>query len=268
LHLNLSQKGGNPNHFYGFGQDGNGLQVRGSCVKTFYMHVLQSPSTITSDWREILESEFSKPYMCELAAEIKRERLSGTPIYPPKNLVFNAFNYTPYTQTKVVIMGQDPYHGEGQAHGLSFSVPNGVKPPPSLKNIFKEVESDIGKAVTLQGGNLESWAKQGVLLLNATLTVRKGAPRSHFGKGWETFTDRVVELLLQREQPVIFLLWGKSAKEKVENVFHRVPSTASSYLTASHPSPYSAHAGFFGCKHFSQANAFLEKNALTPIIWT
>ncbi|MGE0670996.1 MAG: uracil-DNA glycosylase, partial [Parachlamydiales bacterium] len=166
---------------------------------------------------------------------------------------------------KVVIMGQDPYHGVGQAHGLSFSVPCGVRCPPSLKNIFAELKDDLNIPIS-QDGCLSKWAKQGVLLLNATLTVRAGEPRSHYGKGWERFTDAIVSKLIQRDDPIVFILWGKSAQEKCENILQH-EKKGHAVLTAAHPSPYSAHSGFFGCRHFSKTNKFLEKWGKAPIDW-
>ncbi len=217
------------------------------------------PPQIEEKWGRLLEGEFAQPYMERLREFLKAERASPLPIYPPSGLVFNAFVQTPFDKVRVVIMGQDPYHGPGQAHGLCFSVPPGVEPPPSLKNIFKELNSDLGVPIP-STGCLLPWAQQGVLLLNATLTVREGQAGSHHGKGWEQFTDAVVRLLVEREEPVIFVLWGKSAQTKCQHVMqdshHKV-------LKAAHPSPLSAHAGFFGCRHFSQINALLK----SPISW-
>jgi uracil-DNA glycosylase len=217
---------------------------------------------IEKSWHERLREEISKPYVAELKEFLAKECRKGVLVYPPEPLVFLAFSETPYEKVKVVIMGQDPYHGAGQAHGLSFSVPCGITPPPSLKNIFKEIHQDLGVPIPQQGC-LSHWAKQGVLLLNATLTVRAGEPRSHYGKGWERFTDTVIDQLVQREDPLVFMLWGKSAKEKclkVEGTHHAI-------LQAAHPSPYSAD-GFFGCRHFSKANAFLQKWGKAPIDWS
>lgn len=199
--------------------------------------------------------------MTRLAAFVKKARSTGAPIYPPEELEFNAFYQTPFDQVKVVIVGQDPYHGPGQAHGLCFSVPKGVPAPPSLQNIFKELESDLQLPIPSHGCLL-SWAKQGVLLLNATLTVSGGAPMSHHGQGWEQFTDAVIEKLNERPNPIVFLLWGKSAQEKGKFLHspHKI-------LKAPHPSPFSAHQGFFGCRHFSQTNSFLEQIGKQPIDW-
>ncbi|HEX2580149.1 MAG TPA: uracil-DNA glycosylase, partial [Rhabdochlamydiaceae bacterium] len=218
-----------------------------------------------ASWLDRLGSEFEKPYMRKLEAFLAEEHHSGAVVYPPFKQVFNAFCQTPFEKVQVVIIGQDPYHGPGQAHGLSFSVPKGVPPPPSLLNIYKELKSDLGLKIPTSGCLL-SWAKQGVFLLNATLTVRAGQPRSHYGQGWEVFTDRVVQLLCERKDPLVFLLWGKSALEKFQ---HLEASGASGHLvlTAPHPSPLSAHAGFLGCRHFSKTNAFLQKLGKQPIDW-
>ncbi len=215
-----------------------------------------------ASWLERLEEEFHKPYMKQLEAFLKSER--DAEVYPPVEQIFNAFCFTPFDQVKVVIMGQDPYHGSGQAHGLSFSVPKGVAVPPSLQNIFKEIKSDLGIEPPPHG-SLVGWAKQGVLLLNATLTVRANEPKSHFGRGWETFTDRVVELLCEKKEAIVFLLWGKSAYDK----FGQVAEKAKHHwvLTAPHPSPFSAHTGFLGCRHFSKTNEFLTKMGIAPIDW-
>lgn len=218
---------------------------------------------MNASWLERLESEFEKPYMKGLEAFLAREMESGAVVYPPYELVFNAFCQTSFEDVKVVIMGQDPYHGAGQAHGLSFSVMKGVPPPPSLVNIFKELKSDLGVAVPSHGC-LEEWAKQGVMMLNATLTVRAGEPKSHFGMGWETFTDRVVQLLCERKDPMVFLLWGKSAYDKFQ---HCKGAAHHCVLAAPHPSPFSAYSGFLGCKHFSKANEFLTKVGKKPINW-
>jgi len=221
------------------------------------------PFELEPSWKKALSHELSQPYVTELAAFVQRERSQGT-IYPPKELVFNAFWKTPYDQVKVVIMGQDPYHGPGQAHGLSFSVPIGVPPPPSLQNIYKELETDLSIPIA-QHGCLISWASQGVLLLNATLTVRQAVPMSHHGKGWERFTDAVIAKLCEREAPLVLVLWGKSAQEKCQHLkfihgHHLILKTA-------HPSPFSARQGFFGCRHFSQINSFLKEKGQTPIDW-
>jgi len=212
-------------------------------------------------WHEKLKNEIAKPYVANLKEFLSQEQQRGAVVYPPEPLVFHAFAETPYEKVKVVIVGQDPYHGAGQAHGLSFSVPCGITAPPSLKNIFKELRDDLGVTMPYHGC-LDSWARQGVLLLNATLTVRAGEPRSHYGKGWEQFTDAVIDIMVQREDPVVFMLWGKSAQEKGG----KVVGTRHAVLQAAHPSPYSVDR-FFGCRHFSKANAFLEKWGKSPINW-
>lgn len=224
------------------------------------------PMTLEPSWHAVLKEELAKPYVAELKAFLQEEKERGSIIYPPEELVFNAFRETPFAHVKVVIMGQDPYHGKGQAHGLSFSVLPGITPPPSLKNIYKELREDVGIPEPTHGCLL-SWAKQGVLLLNATLTVRAGEPKSHHGRGWERFTDAVIEKLYEREDPIVFVLWGKSAAEKVERVIHgrKGPHAV---LLAPHPSPYSVHSGFFGCKHFSKINAYLDSWGKPPIHWT
>ncbi len=211
-------------------------------------------------WFAELKDELSLPYMEELEEFVSLEREAYV-VYPPKELVFSAFDYTPFDQVKVVIVGQDPYHGRGQAHGLSFSVPPGVKIPPSLKNIFKEIKEDLGVPLS-SSGCLIPLAKQGVFLLNATLTVRDSEPKSHYGKGWERFTDAVIDKLIQREDPMVFLLWGKSAEEKGR----RIDSSLHKVLIAAHPSPYSAK-GFFGHHHFSKTNEFLLEFGKQPINW-
>lgn len=217
-------------------------------------------------WQTVLQEELNQPYLIDLAAFVEKEyATASTPVYPPKDLIFNALLQTPFDQVKVVLMGQDPYHGSGQAHGLSFSVPIGVRPPPSLQNIFQELINDV-QLLKPTTGCLLPWAQQGVLLLNATLTVRKGDPLSHHGKGWERFTDAIVKKLAEREKPLIFVLWGKSAQDKCRFL----PGAEKSphvILTAAHPSPYSAHNGFFGCKHFSKINDLLLKQGQTPINW-
>ncbi len=223
------------------------------------------PPQLEESWKDALQEEWSKKYLEELAQFLATERAQGA-VYPPKQDVFNAFNSTPFKQVKVVIVGQDPYHGPDQAHGLSFSVPAGIPQPPSLKNIFKELQEDLGMSPP-NHGNLASWAKQGVLMLNAILTVRAHTPKSHYGKGWEQFTDAVINRLADREDPVIFVLWGKTAQEKCR---HILESTRKRHfvLMAPHPSPYSVHSGFFGCKHFSKINEVLTKQGKEPINWT
>lgn len=225
---------------------------------------IQKPALIEASWLDKLEDEFKKPYMKDLEAFLGSEISQGSAVYPPLDLVFNAFCHTPFDQVKVVLIGQDPYHGEGQAHGLSFSVAHGVPKPPSLQNIFKEVKADLGIEPPSHG-SLISWAEQGVLLLNATLTVRAKEPKSHFGRGWETFTDRVVKLLYTKEDPLVFLLWGRSAAEKFEQISQG--SSRHLVLKAPHPSPFSAHTGFLGCRHFSKTNDFLVQVGKEPINW-
>lgn len=216
---------------------------------------------IGNDWDEILADEWQKPYYLKLREFLKAE-YSAKRIYPNMNDIFNALKYTSFESTKVVIIGQDPYHGYGQAHGLCFSVKQGVMPPPSLKNIFKELKTDVGKPIP-DHGELTEWAKQGVLLLNNVLTVREGQPTSHKGMGWEIFTDRVISELNKKETPVVFLLWGAHAQKKAEIITNPIHYKLSSV----HPSPLSASRGFFGCKHFSKTNEILEKNGLNQINW-
>lgn len=218
---------------------------------------------LAKNWHEILSEEIKQPYIQELKEFLNKERAAGKTPYPPEHQIFHAFGMTPYKEVKVVIMGQDPYHGPGQAHGMSFSVLPGVPKPPSLKNIFKELESDLN-ITPPDTGCLNNWAKQGVLLLNATLTVQEGQPKSHYGKGWEQFTDAVIKKLAERKDPIVFILWGRSAKEKCA---HFLEHTHHALITSAHPSPFSAHYGFFGSKPFSQANAHLTKWGKTPINW-
>jgi len=213
-------------------------------------------------WLEPLRADFNQPYMGELKQFLLAERQRGRTIFPRAANWFRALDLTPLDKVRVVILGQDPYHGPGQAHGLCFSVPPDVRPPPSLVNIFKELESDLGIRPR-RHGFLEHWASQGVLLLNSVLTVEMGRPASHREKGWERFTDAIVRLVNAKTEPVVFLLWGSYAQKKaafVDTSRHMV-------LKAAHPSPLSAHNGFFGCRHFSQTNAFLESQGLAPIDW-
>lgn len=218
---------------------------------------------INESWKAVLEEEFQKPYMNDLKEFLQKEKQEGKVIFPPGSLIFNAFNHTPFNEVKVVILGQDPYHGNGQAHGLSFSVQRGVSIPPSLRSIYKELQSDIPGFVVPQHGELTHWADQGVLLLNATLTVRKAEPASHHKKGWETFTDQVIKTLSEKRSGLVFVLWGKNAQAKIP----LIDSDKHTILTAAHPSPYSAYSGFFGCRHFSKTNEILENQGLTPINW-
>lgn len=214
-----------------------------------------------NDWDDILADEWQKPYYLELRKFLKQEYSTQT-VYPNMEDIFNALKLTSFKDTKVVIIGQDPYHGFGQAHGLCFSVKKGVVPPPSLKNIYKELKNDIGFEIP-NHGELTSWAKQGVLLLNNVLTVREGLPNSHKGKGWEIFTDRVIGELNKKETPVVFLLWGANAQKKAEII-----TNPKHYkLMTVHPSPLSASRGFFGCRHFSKTNEILQKNRINPINW-
>jgi uracil-DNA glycosylase len=217
--------------------------------------------SIEESWKSALSGEFNKPYFGELKAFLLEEKKKFR-VFPPGPLIFNAFNHTPFGKVRVVFIGQDPYHGYGQAHGLCFSVPNGIPKPPSLVNIFKELEKDLGIRPPAHG-NLERWADQGVLLLNATLTVRENQAGSHQKKGWETFTDAAIRSLSEQKDGVIFVLWGNFAiakKELIDTVRHPV-------LTAAHPSPFSAHNGFFGCRHFSKINEILRKQGKPEIDW-
>lgn len=216
---------------------------------------------IHPSWVNALQEEFAQPYFANLFSFVKAEYASTT-VYPPANLIFNAFDHCPLGNVKVVILGQDPYHEPNQAQGLAFSVPDGVRIPPSLVNIYKEIASDTGRPIPLSG-NLERWTTQGVLLLNATLTVRMHAAGSHQGKGWEQFTDSVIRLVSDTQPAVVFLLWGSYAIRKAE----LIDAHKHLILTAPHPSPLSAYRGFFGCRHFSQANNFLMQHGLSPIEW-
>jgi uracil-DNA glycosylase len=217
--------------------------------------------TIHDSWKEVLLDEFQQPYFLQLKNFLTNDKQTYT-IYPPGSLIFNAFNSTPFDQVKVVLLGQDPYHGSGQAHGLCFSVPKGIPAPPSLVNMFKELKSDLGIPVPPHG-NLEKWAQQGVLLLNTSLTVRAGMALSHQGKGWEQFTDKVIKTLSERRKGLVFILWGRNAKAK--EAF--IDTSKHFILTAAHPSPLSAYNGFFGCKHFSKTNKILEEQGFSPIDW-
>ncbi|HNF29375.1 MAG TPA: uracil-DNA glycosylase [Chitinophagaceae bacterium] len=218
---------------------------------------------IEASWKAVLQQEFTKNYFQQIVAHLKTEKATKTIIYPSGSLIFNAFKQTPFNQVKVVILGQDPYHGIGQAMGLSFSVPNGVSNPPSLQNIFKELQTDIGMPIP-SSGNLTAWAKQGVLLLNAVLTVRANEAASHSKIGWTNFTDAVIQKLSDEKIHLVFLLWGKFAQEKQI----LIDETKHSVLKAAHPSPLSAYNGFFGCKHFSRTNEILVKNGVEPINWS
>lgn len=218
---------------------------------------------IEASWKEILKDEFAKPYFAQIVQFLKTEKASGKTVYPQGPDIFNAFLYTPFRQTKVVILGQDPYHNPGQAHGLSFSVQDGVAPPPSLVNIYKEIQSDLQIPLP-SSGNLSKWAQQGVLLLNAALTVEAHRPMSHSNIGWHHFTDAVISRLSVQKENLVFLLWGKFAQSKsslIDNSRHLV-------LKAAHPSPLSAHNGFFGCRHFSRCNEWLVSKQLSAIDWS
>lgn len=216
---------------------------------------------IEKSWKEVLQTEFDKPYFENLVGFVKQEYASHT-IFPPAGQIFNAFNTCPFNNVKVVILGQDPYHGPRQAHGLCFSVNDGIQFPPSLQNIFKEINSDLGIPMP-KSGNLTRWAEQGVLLLNATLTVRASQAGSHQGRGWEEFTDAVIKIISEKAENVVFILWGSYAIKK------KLLINASKHciLTAPHPSPLSSYRGFFGCKHFSQTNTYLTSKGKTPIEW-
>ncbi len=217
--------------------------------------------TLGNGWDKLLAPEFEKEYYLKLRKFLKEE-YSRFNVYPDMFDIFNALKYTDYNDVSAVILGQDPYHGKGQAEGLCFSVKEGVLKPPSLVNIFKEYSSDLGFKEP-ESGSLKKWAKNGVLLLNTSLTVREGMANSHSGKGWEIFTNRIIELLNEREKPIVFILWGRNARDKkalITNKSHLI-------LEAAHPSPLSAYNGFFGCRHFSRANEFLRKNGLSEIDW-
>ena len=218
--------------------------------------------TLESEWRAALESEFQQDYMQQLRQFLVAEKAQRKVIYPHSKDCFNALNFTPLNQVKVVILGQDPYHGPDQAHGLCFSVKPGVRVPPSLKNIYKELEQDLG-VIPVNHGFLESWARQGVLLLNSVLTVEMSKAASHQGKGWERFTDRIIHILNDRHEGLVFMLWGSYAQKKgafIDTDRHCV-------LTAPHPSPLSAHRGFLGCRHFSEANNYLQNHGREPVNW-
>ncbi|RZK79769.1 MAG: uracil-DNA glycosylase [Pedobacter sp.] len=218
---------------------------------------------LENSWLEVLKDEFEKDYMIKLKSFLKDEKQNGFTVYPKGADIFNALNHTPFEKVKVVILGQDPYHGVGQAHGLSFSVQKGIVVPPSLKNIYKELADDISTFKIPTHGNLTKWADEGVLLLNATLTVRAHEAGSHQGKGWEIFTDKIISELSRQREGVVFLLWGKYAQNKAqlidENKHH--------VLKAAHPSPFSAYNGFLGCKHFSKTNDILLKEHKAPVDW-
>jgi uracil-DNA glycosylase len=219
---------------------------------------------ITEEWRNILKSEFESDYFDFIKKFLQKELEAGKTIYPPADQIFSAFNNTAFNDIKVVIIGQDPYHGQGQAHGMCFSVPEGIKPPPSLINIFKEINTDLGIPVP-NHGNLTKWAKQGVFLLNTVLTVEQATPKSHSGKGWEVFTTDVIKKIDSKTFPVVFLLWGKDAKEFAKYIDEKKHFI----LNASHPAAeaYSNKGGFFGCRHFSRANEILRSLGSKPVDW-
>ncbi|MGG7048500.1 MULTISPECIES: uracil-DNA glycosylase [unclassified Campylobacter] len=215
---------------------------------------------IEPSWKEMLKDEFLSPYFVKIKQNLLTAKANGT-VYPPSKLIFNAFNLTPFNAVKVVILGQDPYHGAGQAMGLSFSVPKGVRVPPSLVNIYKEIEADLGVKAP-NHGDLTAWARQGVLLLNATLSVSAGVANSHSGFGWQNFSDAVIKILSQKRDNLVFLLWGNYAKAKV----NLIDQDRHLVLTAAHPSPL-ARGAFFGCRHFSKTNTYLRNHSITPINW-
>jgi len=224
---------------------------------------MNSSIQLHPDWLQALAQEFEQPYMKSLKSFLVQRKAAGAVVYPRGDRIFNALNSTPPSAIRVVILGQDPYHGPGQAHGLCFSVRPGVRVPPSLVNIFKELRDDIGFRIP-QHGCLQQWADNGVLMLNAVLTVERGRAGAHQGKGWERFTDRVVEVVNRGERPVVFILWGSQAQRKGANI----DRSRHLVLTAPHPSPLSAHRGFFGCKHFSRANQWLEAQGMDPVDWS
>jgi len=218
---------------------------------------------IEESWKKVLGAEFQQPYFQQLKHFLVAEKKAGKITFPPARQIFHAFDLCPFDDVKVVILGQDPYHGAGQAHGLCFSVNKDIRTPPSLQNMYKELHEDIGLPIPTHG-NLEHWAEQGVLLLNTTLTVEAKSPTSHAGKGWETFTDQVIRKLSEERKGLVFLLWGNFAKSKKD----LINSDKHTVLTAPHPSPFSAHSGFFGCGHFSKTNDILKKNGQDPIDWS
>jgi uracil-DNA glycosylase len=217
---------------------------------------------LETSWQKVLQEDLNAAYFAEIEKFLEQEKIAEQIIYPPAPLIFNAFNLTPFDKVKVVILGQDPYHGPNQAHGLCFSVQHGIKPPPSLINIYKELQNDLDLPIPSHG-NLEAWAKQGVLLLNAILTVRDGEPASHSQIGWGRFTDAIISTLSKERTGIVFLLWGKFAIDKsalIDGSKHHI-------LTTTHPSPFSAYKGFLGCKHFSKTNEILKENGLAPMNW-
>ncbi|MDA1283975.1 MAG: uracil-DNA glycosylase [Proteobacteria bacterium] len=222
-----------------------------------------NPFQLPSNWIQYLEEEFSQSYMKDLKKKLIECQNKNITVYPEKSKIFNAFHLTPFKKIKVVILGQDPYHGPGQAHGLSFSVPHNIKPPPSLMNIFKELDSDLKVEINKTNGNLENWAKQGVFLLNTTLTVEESKPMSHKDFGWNIFTDRVIEIINHYRENIVFILWGAHAHSKT----HLIDSSKHLILKSVHPSPLSSHRGFFGSRPFSQTNNYLESKEIDKIVW-
>lgn len=218
---------------------------------------------IEASWKAALLNEFQQPYFATIKQSLLNEKKQGITIYPPGPLIFNAFNLTPFNKVKVVILGQDPYHGKGQAHGLSFSVPEGVRPPPSLKNIYKEIKNNYPEFEIPNSGNLTHWAKQGVFLLNAMLTVQASKPASHQKIGWQNFTDAVIKTLSEKRESIVFMLWGKFAQSKAT----LIDVNKHLVLTSSHPSPYSVQYGFFGNKHFIKANEYLAEKGNDIVSW-
>jgi uracil-DNA glycosylase len=218
---------------------------------------------IAESWKHVLQQEFDKPYFEALVSFLKQQKAGDKTIFPPSQQIFAAFDYTAFENVRVVIIGQDPYHGQGQAHGLCFSVNKGVNAPPSLKNIYKELKTDIDGFEIPKHGDLSHWAKQGVLMLNATLTVEKDKAGSHQGKGWEEFTDAVIKAVSTQKEHVVFILWGKFAQSKAR----LVEASKHLILIAAHPSPFSAYNGFFGCKHFSKTNDYLKQHHLPAVNW-
>jgi len=219
---------------------------------------------IEAGWKEVLKEEFVKDYFQHIVSTLRNERMTGRTCYPPGPLIFNAFEQTPFDRVRAVLIGQDPYHGPGQAMGLSFSVPRGVRPPPSLLNIYKEIHQDLGIRMPADNGDLTPWARQGLLLLNASLTVRANEPMSHSGIGWMHFTDAVIRVLSEKKQHLVFLLWGRFAQEKQQ----LIDASRHHVLKAAHPSPFSADKGFFGCRHFSRTNQWLASHGIDPIDWS
>jgi len=231
-------------------------------VGSFWLYNWLVEVKIEESWKRVLESEFDEEYFDELVKFVKKEYQEST-VYPPARFIFQAFDLTPFDKVKVVILGQDPYHGPGQANGLCFAVGKGIQLPPSLQNIYKEIESDLGQKSKNVAGDLENWARQGVLLLNATLTVQAHRVGSHQNKGWEKFTDRVIKILSEKKEGLVFILWGNYAQKKGEII----DTTKHLVIKSAHPSPLSARNGFFGSKPFSQTNAYLIFNSQKPIDW-